>query len=100
MSGILNFLANNYVWFIVISLILLFALIGYLVDTKQDERFSKKIEIDKELESRMNVAEATNMTINQMVKANETVSGESNVSEAVNPDTPVNSAADNESSSN
>lgn len=71
MSVIFNFLANNYIWFLIISLILIFALIGYLVDTKQDERFSKKIEIDKELEARMSVAEATNMTINQMVEAND-----------------------------
>ncbi|MBE6161772.1 MAG: hypothetical protein E7158_06105 [Firmicutes bacterium] len=34
MEGFTNFLANNYVWFLIITLILLFALIGYLVDLK------------------------------------------------------------------
>ena len=34
MEGFTNFLANNYVWFLIISLIMLFALIGYLVDLK------------------------------------------------------------------
>ena len=81
MSVILEFLANNYIWFLVISLILIFALIGYLVDTKQDERFSKKIEIDKELEARMNVAQATNMTISQMVQANDSATAPAVVTE-------------------
>ncbi len=32
MNFIIDFLLNNYLWFLVISLILIFALIGYLVD--------------------------------------------------------------------
>ena len=32
MNVLIDFLLNNYVWFLVISLILIFALIGYLVD--------------------------------------------------------------------
>lgn len=32
-----SFLINNYLWFLIISLILIFALIGYLVDTKKKE---------------------------------------------------------------
>ena len=67
MSVILNFFVDNYIWFLIISLILIFALIGYFVDTKPDKRFAEKVELDKELESRLAVAEATNMTINQMV---------------------------------
>lgn len=35
MDAFTNFLANNYVWFLIISLILIFALIGYLVDSKE-----------------------------------------------------------------
>ena len=35
MDEFTNFLANNYIWFLIISLILLFALIGYLVDVKE-----------------------------------------------------------------
>ena len=35
MDAFTNFLANNYVWFLIISLILIFALIGYLVDVKE-----------------------------------------------------------------
>lgn len=33
MDILVDFLLNNYIWFLVISLILIFALIGYLVDT-------------------------------------------------------------------
>ena len=68
MSVILNFFVNNYIWFLVISFILIFALIGYFVDTKKDERFSKKIELDKELESKLEAAGAANITLNQMMK--------------------------------
>ena len=35
MDAFTNFLANNYVWFLIVSLILVFALIGYLVDVKE-----------------------------------------------------------------
>lgn len=35
MDAFTNFLANNYVWFLIVSLILIFALIGYLVDVKE-----------------------------------------------------------------
>lgn len=35
MQAFIDFLVNNYLWFLVISLILVFALIGYLVDTNE-----------------------------------------------------------------
>lgn len=47
MDAFTNFLANNYVWFLIISLILIFALIGYLVDInemKNGKRQRKKKE--------------------------------------------------------
>ncbi len=69
MSAILNFIINNYIWFLVISGILIFALIGYLVDVKKDERFSQKIEIDKELETRQDATNATGVKINEVVTA-------------------------------
>ena len=33
MEAILNFLVDNYLWFLIISLILVFGLIGYIVDS-------------------------------------------------------------------
>lgn len=35
MQTFIDFLVNNYLWFIIIALILIFALIGYLVDTSE-----------------------------------------------------------------
>ncbi len=40
MQSFIDFLVNNYLWFLVISLVLVFALIGYLVDTNE-----KKIDV-------------------------------------------------------
>lgn len=47
MDAFTNFLANNYVWFLIISLILIFALIGYLVDSKEIKS-GKKLKKQKE----------------------------------------------------
>ena len=43
MDTLIEFLLNNYIWFLVISLILIFALIGYLVDinTNKDKDTKK-----------------------------------------------------------
>lgn len=67
MSVILDFFVNNYLVFLIMSFILVFALIGYFVDTKKDARFSEKIELDKELRTKLDAAEAANMTLNQMM---------------------------------
>lgn len=44
MQTIIDFLANNYLWFIIIALILIFALIGYLVDTSEKTNQSSLME--------------------------------------------------------
>ena len=49
MEGFTNFLANNYIWFLIISLILLFALIGYLVDVKEIKSGKKERKQKEEL---------------------------------------------------
>ncbi len=43
MDILIEFLLDNYIWFLVISLILVFALIGYLVDTGVNKNKKKKI---------------------------------------------------------
>ena len=35
MDAFLTFLANNYFWFLIIALILIFSLIGYFVDASE-----------------------------------------------------------------
>lgn len=62
MQTFIDFLVNNYLWFIIIALILVFALIGYLVDTS--EKANKK----EELES--NSLEEEN-TLKEPIKMNE-----------------------------
>lgn len=44
MQAFIDFLVNNYLWFLVISLILVFALIGYLVDTNEKKEILEKKE--------------------------------------------------------
>ncbi len=38
-----DFLANNYLWFLVVTLILIFALIGYFVDQNEQKKGISKI---------------------------------------------------------
>ena len=42
MDTLIEFLLNNYIWFLVISLILIFALIGYLVDANTNQNKEKR----------------------------------------------------------
>lgn len=42
MQTFIDFLADNYLWFLIISLILIFALIGYLVDTNEKKQQEKQ----------------------------------------------------------
>lgn len=43
MDTLIDFLLNNYIWFLVISLILIFALIGYLVDANTPKQGKPKV---------------------------------------------------------
>ena len=42
MDVLIDFILNNYIWFLVIALILIFALIGYLVDITNPVKNKKK----------------------------------------------------------
>lgn len=62
MQAFIDFLVNNYLWFLVISLILVFALIGYLVDTneKKDKEFvlkNKEDDVDIPIEKEPSLTE-------------------------------------------
>lgn len=41
MEALINFFVNNYLWFLIISFVLIFALIGYLVDTSEQKENNK-----------------------------------------------------------
>ncbi len=44
MQAFIDFLVNNYLWFIIVSIILIFALIGYLVDTSEKPTQVRKMD--------------------------------------------------------
>lgn len=84
MESIVTFLSDNYMWFLIITLILIFALIGYLVDVKEDERFTKKVSLDKELTSKVEAATAVNITLKDMALDSAKKSIESDISSISN----------------
>jgi len=52
MDFIVDFLVNNYMWFLVITIILIFALIGYVVDSREEKEvsiFDSPQELEKNL---------------------------------------------------
>lgn len=64
MDFVIDFLVGNYMWFLVITIILIFALIGYIVDSREHKEvsiFDSPQELAKSLE--MLAASAQNKTI-------------------------------------
>ena len=98
MDAFTNFLANNYVWFLIISLILIFALIGYLVDSKEIKS-GKKIKKQKE---ELKVVDFS--TIDQSKSLSQSIKEENksdlNLDEYVNSNTEKNEINDNPDNEN
>lgn len=70
MEAFTNFLANNYLWFLVIALLLLFSLIGYFVDqSEQKKGISKFNKQDEEIDLKSLVSRAQNKTINAVLNS-------------------------------
>ena len=72
MENILNFITNNYLWFLIIAIILLLALLGYFVDVRKasDDSPFKKSKDDKNIaneENLENVKIENNMSLNEMI---------------------------------
>ena len=71
MDILLDFLINNYIWVLIITLILVFALIGYLVDiTNPNKNQNKKITPiapihDDEVKTHPSVEAYTNETFDE-----------------------------------
>lgn len=56
MEKVIDFVGNNYSWFLTITIILLFALIGYIFDTKRNKSdLLKKTENEIDEESLENI---------------------------------------------
>lgn len=95
----IEFFAKNYYWFLVIAVILVFSLVGYIIDSKDkkgktDEELEKKKEIEN-LETITN----SNMTLGSALenKKEEAVSEKpAELEKEVNADSDLDSEEDNE----
>ena len=69
MELLIDFLVGNYLWFLVITIVLIFALIGYIVDSREHKEvsvFDSPQELAHHLE--MLAAAAQNKTIGEAMK--------------------------------
>ena len=78
METIVEFVANNYGWFLTITILLIFAIIGYIFDTKKS-----KEDLIKKTEEEINEEMLENLAVPEGKSLAETV----NVSKNINPDT-------------
>lgn len=78
MEKIVEFIGNNYAWFLTITIILLFALIGYIVDTKKS-----KNDLFKKTENEIEEINIENYQVQEGKSLSEFVSNSKNI----NPET-------------
>ena len=78
MEKIVDFIGNNYAWFLTITLILLFALIGYIVDTRRN-----KNDLLKKSENEIEEIDMENIKVQEGKSLSEVVSKSKNI----NPET-------------
>ncbi len=79
MEKLLSFLSNYYWAFIIITVILIFALIGYLVNKKKNEEITYKINDNSFNNQELNLNKTeinNNMSLQEMVKNNASVTKE------------------------
>lgn len=77
MDKIIEFISNNYVWFLTITIILLFALIGYIFDTKKNENdLLKKTENEIDEESLENLSVPTGKSLADIVNNSKNINSE------------------------
>lgn len=69
MIAFTDFLANNYLWFLVISLVLIFSLIGYFVDQAEQKKGVSMLIKEKPVEKDIHelAVNAANKSINEAV---------------------------------
>ncbi len=91
----IEFLAKNYIWFLVTAVILIFALIGYLIEQKNSEGTKKKVlEEQQDLENIENIA-AVGMTLGAALKHEEEQQLEEPVSETIGEPIVINKVEKN-----
>jgi len=68
MDKIIEFIGDNYSWFLTITIILLFALIGYIYDTKKEKNdLLKKTEMEIDEESIENIVITEEKSLSEAV---------------------------------
>ncbi len=94
---VVDFLANNYIWFLVISIILCLSLIGYLVDMKEQKKWSTYGTVSKEMEQNFEqlAAMAKNQTLNQAIQSSKmpNLNQNNNIMQNQNTQMPLNGMA-------
>lgn len=78
MEKIIDFIGNNYSWFLTITIILLFALVGYIYDSKRN-----KTDLLKKAENEMEEISLENIVVPEGKSLNEHVNNSKNI----NPET-------------
>lgn len=72
MQELLNGVIDNYFWFLLVSIILLFALVGYFVDAKRKKNKQYKISQNNEINlDKIEIKE--NVALSEMVSKNKNV---------------------------
>ena len=103
MEKMIEFVGNNYSWFLTISIILLFALIGYIVDTKRTKNDIFKKNEDEMNESILNDIMSdnnnTNKSLSDMVSKSKNINAETKSVELVD-ETILNNQENNNTTTN
>ena len=68
MQAVIDFLVNNYFWFLILSLIFIFAFIGYLIDQKKSENEVVNEEMNSDMPRITSNVE--NKSLNNMINDN------------------------------
>jgi len=77
MENIIEFIGNNYAWFLTATIILLFALIGYIVDSKRNKNdLLKKTEIEIEEIDMENIKSQEGKSLNDVVTTSKNINPE------------------------
>jgi len=77
MEKIVDFIGDNYAWFLTITIILLFALIGYIVDTKRNKNdLLKKTENEIEEINLENIKVQEGKSLNDVVGTSKNINPE------------------------
>ena len=77
MDKFIEFVGNNYVWFLTVSILLLFALIGYIYDSKKNKNdLIKKSESELAVESLGKIAAENNKSLSDMISKSKNINPE------------------------